>query len=36
MCEKFHCLPGALLAEDAGLLAMLELEQLSTAPDEED
>lgn len=35
MCERFHCLPSALLAEDSGLLRMLELEQMGTAPDEE-
>lgn len=25
MCERFHCLPGALLAEDAELLRMLRI-----------
>lgn len=33
MCERFHCLPSALLAEDAGLLRLLRLEELA-GPDE--
>ncbi len=26
MCTRFHCLPSALMAEDASLLRMLEME----------
>jgi hypothetical protein len=26
LCERFHCLPSALLAEDAALLQLLEIE----------
>lgn len=25
LCERFHCLPSQLLAEDAGLLRLLEI-----------
>lgn len=32
MCDRFSCLPSALLAEDSELLRMLEMEQLATAP----
>ena len=35
MCDRFHCLPSALLAEDAGLLGMLELEGLASPPEDE-
>lgn len=28
MCRRFHCLPSQLLAEDAELLQMLEIEGL--------
>jgi hypothetical protein len=29
MCDRFHCLPSQLYAEDSGLLRMLALEQLA-------
>ncbi len=28
LCERFGCLPGQLLAEDAGLLRMVRIEAL--------
>lgn len=28
LCERFGCLPSALLAEDAGLLRMVRIEAL--------
>jgi len=28
MCDRFHCLPSQLLAEDASLLQLLRLEEL--------
>lgn len=34
MCTRFGCLPSALLAEDAALMRMLELEQMTEPPDE--
>jgi hypothetical protein len=33
LCERFHCLPSQLLAEDAGLLRMVHLVELAR-PDE--
>lgn len=33
MCDRFHCLPSALLAESAELLRYLDIEGL-TAPEE--
>jgi hypothetical protein len=30
MCERFHCLPSALLAEGSELMEMLALEQMGT------
>lgn len=32
MCQRFHCLPSALMAEDAGLLRLLRLEELAGPP----
>lgn len=29
MCDRFGCLPSQVLAEDAGLLRLLELEELA-------
>lgn len=29
ICERFHCLPSQLMAEDAGLLRLLRLEELA-------
>ncbi len=34
MCERFGCLPSALMAEDAELLRLLRLEELA-GPDPE-
>jgi hypothetical protein len=31
LCERFKCLPSALLAEDSDLLRMLAIEELATA-----
>lgn len=28
LCERFHCLPSALLAEDASLLQLIRIEEL--------
>lgn len=28
LCDRFHCLPSAIRAEDAGLLRLLEIEAL--------
>jgi hypothetical protein len=28
MCQRFHCLPSQLMAEDAELLYLLQLEEL--------
>jgi hypothetical protein len=28
MCQRFHCLPSQLMAEDAELLHLLQLEEL--------
>lgn len=28
LCDRFHCLPSQVLAEDAGLLRLLRIEQL--------
>jgi len=33
-CERFGCLPSALMAEDAGLLRLLRIEALGTPPPE--
>ncbi len=33
LCERFGCLPSALLAEDAGLLRMLRVRELGRPPD---
>jgi hypothetical protein len=30
LCERFGCLPSALLEEDAGLLRLLKIESLGT------
>jgi hypothetical protein len=30
LCWEFHCLPSAVLAEDAGLLRLLRIEALGT------
>lgn len=35
MCDRFHCLPSQLLAEDAGLLQLLEIEALTRPPTKE-
>lgn len=32
MCQRFGCLPSALMAEDAGLLRLLALEELVGPP----
>lgn len=29
MCDRFHCLPSQVLAEDAGLLRLLTLEEVA-------
>lgn len=34
MCDRFHCLPSQVLAEDAGLLRLLELEDLAGGTEE--
>ncbi len=34
LCRRFHCLPSALLAEDAGLLRWLLIEQEGTRREE--
>jgi hypothetical protein len=28
LCDRFHCLPSAILAEDSELLRMLDIEKL--------
>lgn len=33
LCERFHCLPSQLLAEDASFLRLLELHHMAN-PDE--
>lgn len=30
LCDRFHCLPSELLAEDAALLRLLAIERLGT------
>ena len=30
LCDRFRCLPGQVLAEDAGLLRMLDVHRLGT------
>lgn len=35
LCEAFHVLPSAVLAEDAGLLRMLRVRALGAPPDKE-
>ena len=30
LCREFHCLPGQLMQEDAGLLRLLRIEALGT------
>lgn len=34
LCERFGCLPSQLMAEDAGLLRMLDIEAEVRGPDE--
>lgn len=34
LCERFGCLPSALLAEDASLLRLLKIEQMGRPEDE--
>lgn len=29
MCDRFHCLPSALLAEGSDLMRMLEIERMA-------
>lgn len=36
MCERFGCLPSQLMAEDAGLLRLLKLEELAGPPEAEE
>lgn len=33
LCERFGCLPSALLAEDASLLRLLKIEQMGRPDD---
>lgn len=33
LCQRFHCLPSALLAEDAGLLQLLAIERAGRGED---
>ncbi|GGU13303.1 hypothetical protein GCM10010289_38730 [Streptomyces violascens] len=32
LCDRFHCLPSQILAEDASILRLLEIEKLGTPP----
>jgi hypothetical protein len=34
VCDRFHVLPSAVLAEDASLLRLLRIEELGTPPQE--
>lgn len=36
MCSRFHCLPSALLEEDATFLALLKIEELGGTEEVED
>ena len=36
LCDRFHCLPSQVMAEDAMLLKLLEIERLSTAATDSD
>lgn len=33
LCERFHCLPSALLREDVGFLKLLEIHALGHPPE---
>ena len=35
LCERFGCLPSQLLAEDAELLRLVDIERLGTPPEPE-
>jgi hypothetical protein len=34
LCDRFHCLPSGLYAEDAGLLRLLKIAELGNPPEE--
>lgn len=34
VCDRFHCLPGEALAEDAGIIRLMKIEKLGTKQEE--
>jgi hypothetical protein len=32
LCERFHCLPSALMAEDSSLLSLVAIEDMGRPP----